>query len=136
MSAATDRPDRKLTEKAIAAVALPLYRVRRRLATGLVVLVALWFAYGAIFGENGINVFAEKRSEDHAIEKRIGDLKQQNDQLQKNIQELKSDPDAIEHEARERLHYARPGEVIWTENGPAGSQNQQPAGSQPKNGQP
>jgi cell division protein FtsB len=29
---------------------------------------------------------------------------------------LKSDPDAIEYEAREKLHYARPGEVIYTLN--------------------
>ena len=26
----------------------------------------------------------------------------------------KKDPDAIEHEAREKLHYAKPGEVIYT----------------------
>jgi cell division protein FtsB len=25
-----------------------------------------------------------------------------------------SGPDAIEHEAREKLHYAKPGEVIYT----------------------
>jgi len=29
------------------------------------------------------------------------------------LKKLKSDPDAIEHEAREKLHYAKPGEVIY-----------------------
>ena len=27
---------------------------------------------------------------------------------------LETDPDAIEHQAREELHYTRPGEVIYT----------------------
>jgi cell division protein FtsB len=40
---------------------------------------------------------------------------------------LKSDPDAIEHEARERLHYAKPNEVIVALPPPTGDQAQ-PAG--------
>lgn len=129
MSGERNRPERKLLERIMVGLAVPLFRMRRRLATGLVVLAALGFAYSAIFGENGINMFERKRAEDHAIQKRIEDLKQQNATLRRNIEELKNDPDAIEHEARERLHYARPGEVIWTEAGPGG--NQQPApGSQ------
>jgi cell division protein FtsB len=39
-----------------------------------------------------------------------------------------SDPDAIEHEAREKLHYARPGEVIYTLPEPP------PQAAQPANG--
>ncbi len=31
-----------------------------------------------------------------------------------HVDRLKSDPNAIEHEAREKLHYAKPGEVIYT----------------------
>ena len=34
--------------------------------------------------------------------------------MRKQIDQLKSDPDAIEREAREELHYAKPGEVIYT----------------------
>jgi cell division protein FtsB len=34
---------------------------------------------------------------------------------------LKSDPNAIEHQAREELHYTRPGEVIYTLPTRAGS---------------
>lgn len=110
------------------------YRNRRRAATVLVVLAALGFGYNAVFGVNGIDMFEHKRSEDRAIQQRIEKLKQENQQLQQNVQQLQSDPDAIEHEARERLHYARPGEVIWTENGANNSQrpegsNQQPAAS-------
>jgi cell division protein FtsB len=98
------------------------YRNRRRTATVLVVLAALGFGYNAVFGVNGIDMFEHKRAEDRTIQLRIDKLKQENQRLQQNIQELQSDPDAIEHEARQRLHYARPGEVIWTESGPNSSQ--------------
>lgn len=93
-----------------------LYRMRRRIATGAVVLGALFFGYHAFFGANGVNSYQQKRIEGRVIEKRIGDLEQQNAKLQQQVKQLQSDPDAIEHEARERLHYARPGEVIWTED--------------------
>ena len=34
--------------------------------------------------------------------------------MRQHIDHLNSDPDAIEREAREKLHYAKPGEVIYT----------------------
>ena len=34
--------------------------------------------------------------------------------MREHVNRLKSDPSAIEHEAREKLHYAKPGEVIYT----------------------
>ncbi len=108
-------------ERAIASGAGFLYRMRRRIATVLTIAAALFFGYHAIFGENGVNMFEQKRVEDRAIQKRIVELQQENARLQQSVQELKSDPDAIEHEARERLHYARPGEVIWTEDDPPAS---------------
>ena len=48
------------------------------------------------------------------LRQQIQDLQQENARLRDHIERLKSDPDAIEHEAREQLHYARPGEVIYT----------------------
>jgi cell division protein FtsB len=95
-----------------------VYRMRRRIATGAVVVAALFFGYHAFFGENGVNIYAQKRAEGRVLAKHIADLEQQNARLQQQVRELKTDPDAIEHEARERLHYARPGEVIWTEDEP------------------
>jgi cell division protein FtsB len=101
--------------------------MRRRLATAVVVVAALFFGYHAIFGENGVNVYEQRRAEDTAIRKHIGELQQENAKIQQQVKALKTDPDAIEHEARERLHYARPGEVIWTEDGaPAPSTLQDP----------
>jgi cell division protein FtsB len=104
-----------------------LFRMRRRIATGGVILAALMFGYHAIFGENGISVYEQRRAEDRAVQKKITVLQKENAQLELHVKELKSDPDAIEREARERLHYARPGEVIWTEDGSQGTPATQPA---------
>jgi cell division protein FtsB len=48
------------------------------------------------------------------LQKEIEDLEQQNAELRDRIEQLKTNPEAIEHEAREKLHYAKPGEVIYT----------------------
>ena len=43
-------------------------------------------------------------------------LQQENDRMKQHVDHLKNDPDAIEREARERLHYTRSNEVIYTLN--------------------
>lgn len=93
-----------------------LYRVRRRIATGLAVVLAVFLAYHVMVGRNGVNIYEQKRVEDRELHKQIDALQQENDRLKEHVDRLKSDPDTIEHEARERLHYARPGEVIYTLN--------------------
>lgn len=93
-----------------------LYRIRRRIATGLAVMLAVILGYHVMVGRNGVNIYKQKRIEDRELHKQIETLQQENDRLKEHVERLKSDPDAIEHEARERLHYARPGEVIYTLN--------------------
>jgi cell division protein FtsB len=95
-----------------------IYRGRRRIATALAVVLALIFGYHVIVGHNGLNAYEQKRAEDRELHQQIDSLQQENDRLKEHVEHLKSDPDAIEREARERLHYARPGEVIYTLNGP------------------
>jgi cell division protein FtsB len=41
-------------------------------------------------------------------------LQDENQSLQGHVERLQDDPGAIEHQAREELHYTRPGEVIVT----------------------
>jgi cell division protein FtsB len=41
-------------------------------------------------------------------------LQKENDRLHGHVDRLQNDPGAIEHEAREELHYTRAGEVIYT----------------------
>jgi cell division protein FtsB len=59
-------------------------------------------------------MYQQKRSEARALQQQIQTLQNQNLGLEQQIKALKSDPQAIEKEARESLHYARPGEVIYT----------------------
>ncbi len=93
-----------------------VYRSRRRVATGLAIALAVVFGYHAVFGQNGLTAYAQKRSEDRALATQIKTLQGENDRLKTHVDHLQNDPDAIEHEAREQLHYARPGEVIYTLN--------------------
>lgn len=95
--------------------------VKRRGATVGFVLLAVWIGYYVIAGQNGLQTYLKKREESTQLTKQINQLQQQNAQLSQQVQALQSDPDAIEHEARERLHYVRPGDVIYTLNAPNSS---------------
>ena len=65
-----------------------------------------------LIGENGYLVQRQRRQQIEALSKEIEQLRQENQQLGQRIQDLRSNPDAIEELARERLRLARPGEVI------------------------
>ena len=97
-------------------ISAAVYRVRRRIATGFAVVLAVFFAYHVVFGRNGVNSYEQKRAQDTELHHQIDALQQENSQLKDHVSRLKSDPDSIEYEAREKLHYARPGEVIYTLN--------------------
>jgi cell division protein FtsB len=91
-----------------------IYLWRRRAATFATAILALVMAYGVIFGHNGLTAFAHKREEAKLLQEQMQQLQKENDRLHEHINHLQSDPDAIEHEAREELHYTRSGEVIYT----------------------
>ncbi len=89
-------------------------RAWRPAGTLVAVGLAGLLMWHVINGKHGLQVWQQKRAEDQQLQKEIRDLEQENAQLRERIERLKSDPDAIEHEAREKLHYAKPGEVIYT----------------------
>ncbi|MGA8937748.1 MAG: septum formation initiator family protein [Acidobacteriaceae bacterium] len=91
-----------------------VYLWRRRAATIATGTLALVMAYGVIFGHNGLTAFAHKREEAKTLQQQMLQLQKENDRLHQHINHLQSDPDTIEHEAREELHYTRAGEVIYT----------------------
>lgn len=103
-----------------------LFRIRRRIATALAVVLAVFFGYHVVVGRNGITAYEQKRVEDRELHHQIESLQQENDRLKDHVEHLKTDPDAIEREAREKLHYARQGEIIYTLNAPENA-NQTPA---------
>lgn len=86
----------------------------RKIATGAAAVLALAMAYHVIFGQNGLTVYQQKRQETQMLAKRLQTLQHENDLMKGRVDRLQSDPNAIEHQAREELHYTRPGEVIYT----------------------
>ena len=89
-------------------------RIWRPIGTALAVALAALLFWHVFNGKDGISVWQKKRAENRELEKEIQHYQQENAQLRDRIQHLQSDPDAIQHQAREELHYAKPGEVIYT----------------------
>jgi len=76
-------------------------------ATAFLSLVLL-----GVVGENGYLERRTRRREIHSLTAEIEKLKQENQQLNQSVRDLRSDPHAIEKLARERLPLGRPGEII------------------------
>jgi cell division protein FtsB len=88
-------------------------RVWRTAATAVAIGLALLLTWHVVNGKNGVTVWLKKRGQDRELRREIDDLQKENARLRDRIDHLKGDPEAIEHEAREKLHYAKPGEVIY-----------------------
>ena len=86
---------------------------RRKAATIAAAGLALAVGYHVICGANGLTRYEQKRHETYALKQEMLELQHENDLLQGHVDRLQSDPNAIEHQAREELHYTRPGEVIY-----------------------
>jgi cell division protein FtsB len=97
-------------------ISLYFSRSGRRVATVLAIVIAVLLGYHATFGANGLTAYQQKRHQHQLLQQEILQLKQENSRLQDHVQHLQSDPDAIEHEARVILRYAKPGEVIYALN--------------------
>jgi cell division protein FtsB len=94
-------------------------RQERNLAAAGIVILLCIVGYYAVFGANGLMVYQQKRQESRELDRQIKALQQQNSGMEQEIKALKNDPKTIEKEARERLRYARPGEVVYTISAPA-----------------
>ncbi|MGI9101503.1 MAG: FtsB family cell division protein [Terriglobales bacterium] len=90
-----------------------IYHFRTKLATVAVAALAVLLAMHVIFGANGMVVYQKKRAEFQSLQKDVDQLQKENQAISDQIHSLKTDPQAIEKEAREQLHYARPGEVVY-----------------------
>ncbi len=91
-----------------------LFTWRRKAATAIAGLLALVMGYGVVFGHNGITAFRQKRAEEGRLHEQMQQLDRENARLRGHVERLEKDPGAIEHQAREELHYTRAGEVIYT----------------------
>jgi|SRR5579863_687969 len=92
---------------------MSVYVLRRRIATILVVVVAVSLFAHVMFGANGMIVYRQKRSEYQALHQQILEQQEENERYARDIEALKKDDKAIEKEAREQLGYAKPGEYVY-----------------------
>lgn len=91
-----------------------LFHSRGRIATVVLVALSLLIVYFVIFDKDGLAAYEQKRHQAQVLQQEINALQQKNQQMATHNQRLLNDPDTIEHEAREQLHYTRSGEVIYT----------------------
>jgi len=98
-------------------------RLWRPAGTVIAIVLALLVTWHVVYGNHGLSIWQQKRVEDRALQQEIKDLQQENAPMRQHIDHLNSDPDAIEREAREKLHYAKPGEVIVNMPDPSQAQH-------------
>lgn len=96
-----------------------VHALRRRMATITVAVLAGLLFVHVMFGANGMIVYKQKRAEYESLQKRILVEQKENELYTQQIKGLQTDEKAIEKEAREQLHYARPGEVVYVPPTPA-----------------
>ena len=90
-----------------------LAREWRRLGTAAAILLIGGLLLHATFGANGMVTYRQKRAEMQSLKKEVDRLQKENSEYVDQIKSLKSDPAAIEKEAREQLHYTKRGEVVF-----------------------
>ena len=110
----------RLMEKSRPAMAW-FYAFRRKGATAAVMILTVWLFVHVMFGANGMVVFRQKRDEYKSLQAQIDGLQKENGAYARQINSLNTDPKAIEKEAREKLRYLRPGEVVFVAPAPVPS---------------
>lgn len=86
----------------------------RKVATVAAAGLAIGLGYHVVFGQNGLTVYQQKNRDAKMLDGQLKSLAKENELLKSHVERLQNDPNAIEHQAREELHYTRPGEVIYT----------------------
>ena len=100
-------------------LAARLINSRRRVGTFTAIAVAALLGYHAVAGNNGLTVYQQKRAEDRVLATKVLEMQKENDRLKRHVDQLASDPDAIEYEAHTRLRYTKPDQVIVLNDDPA-----------------
>jgi cell division protein FtsB len=86
----------------------------RKGLTAAAAALAIGLGYHVVFGQNGLTAYEQKRHDARVLDSQLKSLERENELLKGHVDRLQNDPNAIEHQAREELHYTRPGEVIYT----------------------
>ena len=84
-----------------------------RYARTILGFALLLLAIHDIFGSHGLLAMRRTQSQIRELRGEIDRLNQENRELGKQVQSLRSDPKAVERIAREEMGLARPGEMIF-----------------------
>lgn len=95
-----------------------VYVMRRVLATLCIAAVAVLIGQKVVFGTNGTMEWRAKRSEFRQLQQEIDKATLEHQELENRVKKLQSDPNTIVKEAREKLGYVMPGEVILVQPQP------------------
>jgi cell division protein FtsB len=95
-----------------------LHRMRRILATVCIGVLALMIGYKVVYGANGTVEWRGKRAEYLQLQHDIEQANAEHQALEERVRKLQSDSDTIVQEAREKLGYVRPGEVVLVQPQP------------------
>ena len=98
-------------------------------------LLSVVMVFHEIFGRNGYLTLQRKKKEYNSLRQKIQTLSEDNQQLEQKIKALKSNPEAIEKQARDQLHLVKPGEFVYVLPGKKQAQPTPPQAS-PKQAQP
>lgn len=88
------------------------YNMRRVLATLCIGVLAVLIGYKVVFGANGTMEWRAKRAEYLRLRQDIDKATLEHQDLENHVKKLQSDPNTIVKEAREKLGYVMPGEIV------------------------
>ena len=88
-------------------------RIRRQRIVRYTLLgISAAFMVSSLVGDNGLLSSLRARRQYAAVQQQLINLRNENRQLLEEMRRLKSDPAAIEEEARRNLGLIRPGETL------------------------
>lgn len=107
---AEDQPQRSRIQRLSASI----LGMRRKVATVVLIVLSVSLGLYAIFGRDGLVAYQQKQHQAEQLHQQIVDMQKENDRMALHDQRLRNNRDTIEYEARQQMHYTRPGEVIYT----------------------
>ena len=94
------------------------FHMRRILATLCLGVLAVLIGYKVVLGANGTVEWRAKRAEYQRLQQEIEKASTEHQELEQRVKKLQSDPDTIVREAREKLGFVMPGEVVLVQPQP------------------
>lgn len=95
-----------------------LKQAGRVLALVCIGLLAVLIGYKVVFGANGTMEWRAKRTEYQRLQQEIDNASAEHLELETRVKKLQSDRNTIIKEAREKLGYVMPGEVVLVQPQP------------------